>query len=210
MAVDDPAETHPQPLGHAVGLGLHLAGGGDTQGRVARGGAIRVGVEGAAVQHPLVAVVLAVAGLHHHLHYVVTASYCASGKAAGEDLGHGAKVRLDAQPLLQAAGTPAETGNDLVQDHHDAVLPGEFPYTLHEALLPRHRAIRCAGPLGYHPGNIVVVGQGLFKDVQVRRQALLPSQPLLGGCRWMRGSRRVAGCRALRSRASRGSGTPTE
>ena len=105
--VDYVPESDAQPLRHPVGGVLHLAGSGNAKSGVAGGGAIGVGVESAAVVDALEAVMVRVPGYLHYRHHVFPAGHRASGEASGENLGHGAEVRVDSQDLLQTARTPA-------------------------------------------------------------------------------------------------------
>src|SRR5262249_32772713 len=109
LPVDDVVQALAQALRHAVGLGLHRAGGDDAQGRIPCGRTVGIGVERATMRDALEAVMLGITGLRHHLHDRVLASHGPTRQAPCEDFREGAQVGHNPQCLLQTARTPAES-----------------------------------------------------------------------------------------------------
>jgi len=54
------------------------------------------------------------------VHHILAARDGTAGEAAGDDLGHDAKIRRHAQRLLCAARCPAEAGDYLVENQKNA------------------------------------------------------------------------------------------
>ena len=66
-------------------------------------------------------------------HDIVLAGDGSDGEAVAQRLGIGDQVCLNAKVLLRSAFPQAETGLDLVHDHHDAVLVAQLADFFQEA-----------------------------------------------------------------------------
>ena len=104
----------------------------------------------------LEAVVVRIAGLHHHLHKFIPAGNRAARQTTGEDFGHGTEVRHEPQLFLQTPRAPAKPGDNFVQNHHHTVLLREIPYPFQEAGFERHGAVRGPRPFGDDTGDIII------------------------------------------------------
>ena len=119
------------------------------------------------MEHPLEAVVLAVSGDSHHLHDLLPAADRPARHPARDDLRVGGEVGDDSRPLLGAARRPAEPGDHLVDDHHDAVAPGELAYPGEVAGLEEDGRPARARALEDDPRNVVVLREGPLQEIEV-------------------------------------------
>ena len=129
----------------------------------AGGGRQRFGVERA-----LMGDLLAVGGLGdlevEQIENILAAGDRAARQPAGEDLRQCRQIGPDAVFRLGAAGRNPEAGDHLVEDQHDAVLPGQFTQCRQEFRLDRQPCTWA--PIGSMIAPAMSAKSGLFQPFQ--------------------------------------------
>jgi len=136
------------------------------QRRHGRGRRQRIGVEGAGMGD-LLLLPCRGRGVIDQVENLALAGDRAARQAARHDLGQDAEVGRDAHRLLRTARRPAETGDDLVHQHHDAAPCRDLAHLLGEARRQRHLAPRSARRFEHHRRDVVAALEQLHDRTDI-------------------------------------------
>ena len=161
-------QTGLEPRGHRVGALVQRLGGDQFQAGRSRHRRQRIAVECPRVVDPLGVVPFGIAALGDHIHDVSLAAYCPAGQGASHDLRHGRQIGRDAIAHLRSAGGGAESGDNLIENQHHAMLVAQLAQARQvlrrvEGKLP----VVSAGGFQDDGRDVAVAFHGLLHRVQV-------------------------------------------